>query len=230
MTKISLQKPCKTLGIIFIFETSVFIIYSLTQQQKLSIRQQVVPNQSPSLQVWHTAEEKVERPRYINRDHAFCGPCPKDTQSPSVWQLTDLVTLISPNAPFLVNIGAASYGGGIYDPTYPLLTASNLSFGALLIDPNTHPSFFNAYPKRTNIHIIYDFIWTESIVENIFEKYKISKDFTLLKVDIDSYECSLLEAILHANYRPQLIHTEFNPIFPPLVIFMPIYNSKTKND
>jgi hypothetical protein len=201
----------------------IFFLYFFLHQRPVTFI-------STSLHVWYTAEEKIKRPTYINRDHGFCGPCPSDKHLSNAWQLTDLVTLISPNAPFLVNIGAASAAGGIYDPTYPLLNASNLSFGALLIDPNTHPSFFNAYPKRTNIRIIHDFIWTESIVENIFEKYKISKDFTLLKVDIDSYECSLLEAILHANYHPQLIHTEFNPIFPPPVIFMPIYNSKTKND
>lgn len=185
---------------------------------------------STSLQVWYKAEQRIKRPTYINRDHGFCGSCPDDKQLSNAWRLTDLVTFISPNISFLVNIGAGSTGGGQYDPTYPLLTAINSSFGALLIDPNTNPSLFNAYPKRTNIHIIHDFIWTESIVQNIFEKYNISKDFTILKIDIDSYECSLLESILHADYRPQLIHTEFNPIFPPPVIFMPIYNSTTKND
>jgi len=198
-------------------------VYFLTQKQKL-------PNQSSSLRVWNTVEHRIKRPKYINRDHGFCGPCPRDKQLSNAWRLTDLVTFISPNISFLVNIGAASIGGGQFDPTYPLLTAINSSFGALLIDPNTNPSLFNAYPIRTNIHIIHDFIWTESIIQNIFEKYNISKDFTILKVDIDSYECSLLESILHANYRPQLIHTEFNPIFPPPVIFMPIYNSTTKND
>jgi hypothetical protein len=217
------QKPCTTLRITFISATIVFLIYFLTQQQKVSI-------QSTSLQVWNTTEQRIKRPTYINRDHGFCGPCPEDKQLSNAWQLTDLVTLISPNIPFLVNIGAASTAGGQYDPTYPLLSAINSSFGALLIDPNTNPSLFNAYPNRTNIHIVHDFIWSESIVQNIFEKYNISKHFTILKVDIDSYECSLFENILHANYRPQIIHTEFNPIFPPPVIFMPIYNSTTKND
>jgi hypothetical protein len=201
----------------------VYFIYFFTRQQKFTI-------QSPSLQVWNTAEQRIKRPTYIDRDHGFCGPCPLDKQLSNAWRLTDLITIFSPNIPFLVNIGAASLGGGQYDPTHQLLTAINSSFGALLIDPHTDPSLFNAFPTRSNIHIIHDFIWAESIVQNIFEKYNISKDFTILKVDIDSYECSLLENILRANYRPQLIHTEFNPVFPPPVIFMPIYNSTKKND
>jgi hypothetical protein len=217
------QKTCKTLRITCILGLIVLSIYLFAQQQKVAI-------QYASLRVWHTAEQKIKRPPYINRDHGFCGPCPKNKQLSTAWQLTDLVTHISSNISFLVNIGAASTGGGQFDPTYPLLTATNLSFGALLIDPNPNPSLFDAYPTRSNIQIIHDFIWTESIVQNIFEKYNIPKYFTILKIDVDSYECSLLETILQANYRPQLIHTEFNPIFPPPVIFIPIYNATTKND
>jgi hypothetical protein len=75
------------------------------------------------------------------------------------------------------------------------------------------------------------FVWPETIVKNIFVKYNIlKKHFTILKLDVDSYECSILEHILRANYRPQTIHSECNPIYPPPVIFMPIYNSTTKND
>ncbi|CAF2490276.1 unnamed protein product [Rotaria sp. Silwood2] len=191
-------------------------------------RQRSVTLLSTSLQVWYTAEQRIKRPTYINRDHGFCGPCPMNKSLSNAWQLTDIVARISPKLPFLVNIGAASADGGQYDPTYPLLTDTNLSFSALLIDSNKNPSLFNAYPNRNNVRIIHDFVWPETIVENLFEKYNISKNFTILKLDVDSYECSVLESILHAGYRPQLIHTEFNPIFPPPIIFIPIYNSTTK--
>ncbi|CAF3703824.1 unnamed protein product [Rotaria socialis] len=62
----------------------------------------------------------------------------------------------------------------------------NVSFSALLIDPNTDSSLFNAYPRRNNIQIIHDFIWSESAVQNIVDKYNVSKHFTILKLDIDS--------------------------------------------
>jgi hypothetical protein len=201
----------------------IFFVYVLNQQRPVTFI-------SASLQVWYTAEQRVKRPTYINRDHAFCGPCPASKHLSDAWQLTDLAVHIHPITPFLVNIGAASIGGGQYDPTYPLLTISNSSFGALLIDPNSDPTLFHAYPNRSNVRITHDFIWSESVVQDIFQKYQVSKAFTILKVDIDSYECSILESILRADYRPQLIHTEFNPIFPPPIIFMPIYNSTTKND
>jgi hypothetical protein len=194
------------------------------------MQRQTIFIQSTSFQVWYTAEQRIKRPTHINRDHGFCGPCPRDKHLSNAWQLFDLIAYISPEIPFLINIGAASYEGGQYDPTYSLLINRNLSIGALLIDPNTNPFLFNAYPKRSNIRIIHDFIWPETIVKNIFEKYNISKHFTILKLDVDSYECSILGHILRANYRPQIIHSEFNPIYPPPVIFMPIYNSITKND
>jgi hypothetical protein len=213
----------KFVGCGYVIVAVIFFIYFL-------IRQQSVTFISTSLQVWNTPEQKIKRPTYINRDHGFCGPCPSDKHLSNAWQLKDLIAYISPKTPFLVNIGAASTAGGRYDPTYPLLTAANSLFGALLIDPNANPSLFSAYPSRRNIQITHDYIWSESIIQNIFQKYNISKTFTLLKVDIDSYECSIIESILQAGYRPQLIHTEFNPIFPPPVIFMPIYNAATKND
>lgn len=219
------QNPYKILRIAYVcFAVVIFSVYILIQRrEKSSIR-------SLTLDVWYTEKEKVHRPPHFNRDHGFCGPCPKDKQVSRAWQLVDLISLISPNVSFLVNIGAASAFGGIYDPTYPLLTSINFSFSALLIDPNPDPSLFYAYPNRSNVRIINDYIWTESIIENIFQKYSVPKEFVLLKVDIDSYECALLEKILSSNYRPQIIHTEFNPIFAPPVNFMPIYNSTTKID
>ncbi|CAF1413173.1 unnamed protein product [Rotaria sordida] len=217
------QKSSKILGIAIILGAIAFFIRLRTQEQ-------LVGFQSKPLQVWYTAEQRFKRPFYINRDHGFCGPCPEDKQLSYAWRLVDIVAHISPKFPFIVNIGAASIEGGRYDPTYSLLSTTNLSFGALLIDPITHPSFFNAYPNRSNIQIRHDAVWPESVVKNIFEKYNISKNFTILKIDIDSYECSVIESILHGGFRPLVIHTEFNPIFPPPIIFMPIYNSTAKYD
>ena len=196
----------------------------------LFINQQRIVWQNTSLHIWYTAEQKIKRPPHINRDHGYCGLCPADKQLSTAWQLEDIITHLPSSDQFLVNIGAASVEGGIYDPTCSLLNASDSSFGALLIDPKANPAFFSAYPRRSNIRIVHDYIWSESIISGIFQKYNVSKNFTLLKIDVDSYECSLLDAILRADYRPQLIHTEFNPIFPPPVVFMPIYDPKTKLD
>ena len=181
-----------------------------------------------SLAVWSRPEERIRRPAYVNSDHGFCGPCPTDAHVSTAWQLTDLIARIGPKHPFLVNIGAASTGGGRYDPTYPILIAPNSTFAALLVDPHSDPLLFDAYPKRENVQIKHDYIWSETVVESIFQRYRIPRDFALLKIDIDSYECSVLEKILQADYRPDVIHTEFNPIFPPPVIFRPIYHSETK--
>ena len=217
------QHKLKTLLHILLIGGAIICLY-------LFINPRRIIRQNTSLHIWYTAEQRVKQPPHINRDHGFCGACPADKQISTAWQLEDIVRLLPSSTPFLVNIGAASAAGGIYDPTFALLSASNSSFGALLIDPNSNPSLFSAYPRRSNIRIVNDYIWSESIISDIFEKYNVAKHFTLLKVDVDSYECSILDAILRAGYRPQLIHTEFNPIFPPPVVFMPIYDPKTKLD
>ena len=157
----------KPLRIAVISGAVVLFLYLYAYQQKSPI--QTIPPQ-----VWYRSEQKVKRPTHINRDHGFCGRCPEDKQVSNAWQLTDLVARLPPLIPFIVNIGAASAEGGIYDPTYPLLAAPNSSFGALLIDPNSNPALFSAYPKRSNVHILNDYIWSESILTNIFYKYKIS--------------------------------------------------------
>ena len=42
---------------------------------------------------------------------------------------------------------------------------------------------------------------------------------TVLKVDIDSIDCEIMEAVLAANHRPELIIIETNPAYPPPVLF-----------
>ena len=133
---------------------------------------------------------------HFNRDHGFCGFCPPEKQISTALQSQDIISHLPPTTSLLLNDGAASLGGGIYDPTHPLLTALSSSFGALLIDPNANTEFFSAYPRRSNIRIVHDYIWSESIVSDILVKFNVSQDFTLLKVDVDSYECFFLDAIL----------------------------------
>jgi hypothetical protein len=201
----------------------LFSIYALLPRER-SVR---LPTDVPR---WYTANERIRRPTYVNSDHGLCGSCPTDKHVSSAWQLTDLIAHIEPQRRFLVNIGAASTGGGRYDPTFPLLASLNSSFGALLIDPNSNPLLLNAYPKRNNIHIKNIYIWPESVVNDVFVDNRIEKQFAILKIDIDSYECSLVDAILRAGYLPDVIHMEFNPIFAPPVVFMPIYNATVKHD
>lgn len=204
------------------FSITIIVFYYITSANQML-------NNSKSLSVWTKPDERVKRPVFMNRDHGLCGRCPPEKHGSDVWQLVDLIDKINPTTKYMVNIGAASSGGGQYDPTYPVLVG-NHSFGALLIDPNPDPKLFDAYPVRNNIQIKHDYIWPESIVKDVLEKYRVEKQFGLLKVDIDSYECSLIDSILKADYRPDIIHTEFNPIFAPPVVFIPIYDPAKKHD
>ncbi|CAF1242572.1 unnamed protein product [Rotaria sordida] len=73
-----------------------------------------------------------------------------------------------------------------------------------------NPSFFNTYPNRHNVHIIHDFIWSESILENIFENpfngcslsplSNLLKSFNYIHVEVDFWniiyiQCQIVESI-----------------------------------
>lgn len=64
-----------------------------------------------------------------------------------------------------------------------------------------------------------------TIIETIEHK-KLGRNFNLLKLDFDGYECDVLEAILLAGYRPKVIVIELNPIWVPPMKFALKYNIK----
>ena len=44
-------------------------------------------------------------------------------------------------------------------------------------------------------------------------------DFDVLKLDVDSIECPLLDAVMSAGYRPRVIISEASPAWPPPLLF-----------
>ncbi len=43
-----------------------------------------------------------------------------------------------------------------------------------------------------------------------------------LEIDIDSYDCELMETMLSLS-SPKVVAVEFSPIFPPKVVYMQKY-------
>jgi len=140
-------------------------------------------------------------------------------------QLHDIVPkLPSPkgDGSFVVNLGAAEGRGGYSDPTWNLLTYSNLS--GLLIDGQTDSRLFDAYPIRSNIQILPGTDISPSTIVSLFNKYKVPfPEFAVLKIDIDSNDLLVVTTILDEGaYSPLVIQMEFNPIFvPPMKFSIP---------
>jgi hypothetical protein len=138
--------------------------------------------------------------------------------------LTDLLAVLrekypreSFRAPFVVNFGAADGAGGIDDPTMGLL--SEEATGALLVDGQQDSNLFAKYPNRTNVKILKGRKISPIDVVDLLRSHSVPKNDAILKIDIDSWECSLLQRILDSGYAPSIIMTEINTCFPPPLRF-----------
>ena len=54
--------------------------------------------------------------------------------------------------------------------------------------------------------------------------FDVPKDFTLLNLDIDSYDLRVLESILDAGFKPKVISMEINEKIPPPIYFSVDYS------
>jgi hypothetical protein len=57
----------------------------------------------------------------------------------------------------------------------------------------------------------------EKSLDNILAKTNISKDFELLSIDIDSYDCDVWESL--SNFEPKVVIIEINSAVPPGVLW-----------
>jgi hypothetical protein len=58
-----------------------------------------------------------------------------------------------------------------------------------------------------------------SSIAALFREHEVPQHFTLLKVDIDSWDCALIERLHAGGFRPRLIFMEVNICFPPPLRF-----------
>ena len=65
---------------------------------------------------------------------------------------------------------------------------------------------------------------TPENVCSLLDGFKIQKDFSLLNIDIDSYDLDLLGAILSGGWRPTVISIEINEKIPPPIFFQVHYS------
>jgi len=68
--------------------------------------------------------------------------------------------------------------------------------------------------QNQSLEPIAGFISPTSLVSTLKSR-QIPPDFDLLKIDIDSLECPLLDAVLAAGFRPRIVVTEASPAWPP---------------
>lgn len=143
------------------------------------------------------------------------------------WKLSELVAVINSSAEykhllparkFVINYGAACSYGGLADPTFDLLQDDAIE--GILIDGQIDEIFFSKYPRRHNLATKKGVDIAVNDVLEFLDINKAPKDLLALKIDIDSWECPILEQLfMFGNYTSVIIHVEFNPVFPPPIRF-----------
>ena len=124
-----------------------------------------------------------------------------------------LGTLASVRLPrFAVNIGAND--GATHDPVYPLFLAGYKGV-AIEGDPRWNDSLVRTFAPLAGkvVHAIA--LVSPQNVAGLLRDHRTPKKLAALKVDIDSIDLPVLEAILEAGYRPMVIMVEINPDVPP---------------
>lgn len=82
-------------------------------------------------------------------------------------------------------------------------------------DPKKYPDLLDTARSHDNIIPIQEFV-TRGGLDSILEKTAIPYDFTLLSIDIDSYDLEVWEGL--KNYKPIVVVIEINSSIPPGVM------------
>jgi hypothetical protein len=114
----------------------------------------------------------------------------------------------------IVDVGA---GDGIrMSNTYALFVEG---WRGLSIEADHHKAakLASAYRFYDQVSFCCNKVTPENVVP-LLQAYSINRDFSILSLDIDSYDLLVLEAILD-SYRPRIVVTEINEKIPPPIRF-----------
>ena len=125
----------------------------------------------------------------------------------------------SPSSRYVVNLGCGD--GKTKDPCYTLYKRG---FPGIAVDLVEHPRLRRNLPQP-EVRKVVGTALTPANVVDLLEREGCPREPILLKVDIDSFDGPLLEAVL-AGFEPDVIHIEVNPDFPPPLKFAVQYDPR----
>jgi hypothetical protein len=137
--------------------------------------------------------------------------------------LERLAELVGLHAGFVVDIAASD--GVSQSSTIGFFASSGWRGLAVEMDPQkfsklaqTYAAFELATLARTRV--------TPSNVACVLEAFEVPKNFSVLNLDIDSYDLRVLEACLQAGYKPSVVTMEINEKVPAGVFFTVEYDAE----
>ena len=176
---------------------------------------------------------------YMRQHHANIvsgRPLPPDMLWLDAMFILELIGTVAALSKQLVNLGAAPSSAGEDNLRKPIpgddTTALNhLGWSSLNIDAPENAlsvkQFYSIYEHATT-EVSGEL--TPANIDSYLHEHHIGIDIDLLKLDIDSFECDYLEAILHAGFRPKVIDIECASSYPPPIKFRAFHSESASWD
>jgi len=90
-------------------------------------------------------------------------------------------------------------------------------------DPRRARRLAHAYRELEGVAACHAVVTPSNVVE-LLEAHRVGRDFSLLSLDIDSYDYWVLDRLL-GSFRPRLVVTEINEKIPPPIRFVVKYDA-----
>jgi hypothetical protein len=130
--------------------------------------------------------------------------------------LRSLLKKLNITGGFLVDIAASD--GVNQSCTLGFLSSGGWEGLAVEMDPEKFANLAFIFSQFAGVKLARNKVTPEN-VEAVLVSNAVPRDFTLLNLDIDSYDLTVMEEILNAGFRPAVISMEVNEKIPPPVYF-----------
>lgn len=138
-------------------------------------------------------------------------------------ELEYLVSKLAPGPGYVVDIAASD--GLAQSSTVGLFASQGWKGLAVEMDPSKFASLALSYSRMTGATLARTRITPMNVVSTL-QAFEVGPDFTVLNLDIDSYDLRVLESLLIGDYRPAIISMEINEKIPPGVFFTVEFDEK----
>ena len=131
------------------------------------------------------------------------------------------------SSPFVVNFGSGCYSNTLNECLkldMGLRKIHTDQWPGLLVEARAQSAFMLRRELR-NVAVVSEPVTPLNVVD-LLRQHRVPFDAAMLKIDIDGYDCAVLDALLDSGWRPRIVFMEVHLEFPPPVSFAVGYHEK----